>query len=146
MYPGQAEKMADRMLTLDRTDALHLVNMTAGFDADAGIASVCETVYCMQWALVNVFAGCFTLFGVACYVFYLRTKYYLMETLADLKRASPPRRRRGSPRDCVRSRPFCLPPRRLELIEYFDVDNDGLEASELAGKAGMKQVMAAELA
>ena len=146
MYPGQAEKMADRMLTFDRTDALHLVNMTAGFDADAGIASVCETVYGMQWALVTVFAGCLTLFGVACYVFYLRTKYYLMETLADLKRASPPRRRRGSPRDCVRSRPFCLPPRRLELIEYFDVDNDGLEASELAGKAGMKQVMAAELA
>jgi len=105
MYPGQAEKMADRMLTFDRTDALHLVNMTAGFDADAGIASVCETVYGMQWALVTVFAGCLTLFGVACYVFYLRTKYYLMETLADLKRASPLRRRRGSPRDCLRSRP-----------------------------------------
>ena len=84
MYPGQAEKMADRMLTLDRTDALHLVNMTAGFDADAGIASVCETVYGMQWALVTVFAGCLTLFGVACYVFYLRTKYDLMESLADL--------------------------------------------------------------
>ena len=146
MYPAQAQAMAGRMLAFDRTDTLRLLNMTAAFDADAGMEGVCETVYGMQWALVTVFAGCLTLFGVACYVFYLRTKYYLMETLADLKRASPPRRRRGSPRDCVRSRPFCLPPRRLELIEYFDVDNDGLEASELAGKAGMKQVMAAELA
>jgi len=93
MYPAQAQAMAGRMLAFDRTDTLRLLNMTAAFDADAGMEGVCETVYGMQWALVTVFAGCLTLFGVACYVFYLRTKYDLMESLADLKRVASQRAR-----------------------------------------------------
>ena len=142
MYPAQAQAMAGRMLAFDRTDTLRLLNMTAAFDADAGMEGVCETVYGMQWALVTVFAGCLTLFGVACYVFYLRTKYDLMESLADLKRVTSQRARNiPRPPGIIRDHLYC----RLELIDYFDVDGDGLEASELGNNAGIQKVMAAEL-